>query len=85
MNVNDSVLELNRPPLPRRKQFTPLDKDPEPELTDYLQPIERLTHNIILEEIYPDSIHGLAAYIRSPYTDNHRDVCALFEELNCEY
>lgn len=85
MNVNDSVLELNCPPLRKRKPFMALDKDPEPVLTDYLEPIEILTHNITVDEMYPDNIQVLAAYIRSPYTDNHRDVCALFEELNCEY
>lgn len=85
MNVNDSVLELNCPPLLRRKTFVPLDKDPEPVLTDYLEPIETLTHNVTMDEMYPDNIHGLAAYIRSPYTENHRDICTLFEELNYEY
>lgn len=87
INVNDSVLELPSATCgqPRkRRSFTPIDKDPEPVLADYLEPVEMLHHHVTMDEV-SDGGQRRPACMRPPHTDNYASVYELFDSLTCEY
>lgn len=90
INVNDSVLELpsscrRRRQRSKRRSFRAMDKDPEPVLADYLQPIEMLCHRVTLDDVAAAAGQRRPACMWPPYADNYADVYGLFDSLNCEY
>lgn len=77
--MNDSVLELVCPKVTRRKSFTRSDKDPEPELTDYLTSIK------LMEHVAPVSDIKSNLTAKSPDTNNFERIYDILDALNCEY
>lgn len=92
INVNDSVLELRCGPASghtKRKSVTRTDRDPEPVLNDYLQPVERigdqLTSAGLLDELAALKTRGGRSPTFTAVQDvNYEIVSELFDRLNNE-
>lgn len=90
INVNDSVLELQCAPTAsrmKRKPFTSTDRDTTPVLSDYLQPVERLSDQLTHAGLADDfkvsrAIGAESTYLTSIQDVNYDMIAQLFDRLN---
>lgn len=77
VNVNDSMLDSIYPKTKKQRRSTPTDKDPEPVLGDYLNPILPL-------ELKIERCDYSSTKVTETETFNYHRFCHLFKALNVD-